>query len=246
MNKILLDNIKINVDDMAVNKFISAASSDIGKEFMYDGLSNQEILDFHPDDKVYQFYNSTINVYAESLKLIRTNIGYTLNVYHYSEKEFNFGSASPLMTGKIEQILKDKNVRIRAFLYGGRYKKVVVNDDDSESVKSFRDPYKILVAIVEEQPDKKQVEYVPAIVDRVKKGQRYYCLNCQANLVGERTCPNCGQTITYPEETNQSNFAKAANGLEKAGNSMSNFGKNMTLGCTIPILLLILIGAFLL
>lgn len=241
MQKVLLDNVSISVDTKGLNSFISAVSIDIEKDFLYDGLSNQEILDFHPDEKIYQFDESAINVYSDSLDLEKTQTGYCLYSFDYSKNKYLLGETSALMTGRIEQALLNEDIIVRAFISGGRFKKVVLNDDGSDRIKTYRDPYTIKLAIVQEK--EKTIEYVPSIVEQIKQGQTYYCNNCKSKLAGERICPNCGQTIFYPNENGKSNFLKAAEGLEKAGDSLSKTGRDLTLGCTIPILLLIILGA---
>jgi len=247
MTKLLL-KLNLNIDDKHqkyLNELFAQIGSNIENDFLYDGQSNQEILDFYPDSKVYQFNENVLNVYTK-LKLSKIDTGYNLHAIEpISHRDFELGSLSAIMTGKIQQILNTYQTDIKSFLTGGRYKKVIVSEDSSDHIKSYREPYKIQVTIVEKNEEPK-VEYVPEAIQKIKNGQTFYCKNCNGILRGERICPQCGNIIYYPTETNQaSNFERAARGLENTGNSMSAFGKEMTIGCTIPILLIIILGALL-
>lgn len=85
-----------------------------------------------------------------------------------------------------------------------------------------------------------------------QNGEELYCGNCQFKLYGQRYCPNCGTRIKYKGETDDNAYtvstssaldkvASVGNSMQKTGNAMSKTGNGLILGCTIPILLLIII-----
>lgn len=90
-------------------------------------------------------------------------------------------------------------------------------------------------------------------VELAKRGADLNCPHCGQILRGQRYCPQCGMMIKYAGETDQSiqtdlRLAKAmgvSEGLESAGKSMSSFGSSMIWGCTVPIIILILLFLFL-
>ncbi|MEJ1306933.1 hypothetical protein QY895_04045 [Latilactobacillus sakei] len=80
------------------------------------------------------------------------------------------------------------------------------------------------------------------------QGTPLFCPKCNFNLKGERFCPNCNTKIVYPGENSNDSINKMikfGDRMNKVGNSMSNFGTSMTIGCTIPVLIIILIILFL-
>jgi DNA-directed RNA polymerase subunit RPC12/RpoP len=99
------------------------------------------------------------------------------------------------------------------------------------------------------------MEWSPTGQKLAEEGADLFCPKCKYKLKGERNCPNCGTKIVYSGENPDgtlngwmkiSNGAeKFSKGMEKASNATSSFGKSMTIGCTIPILILILILLFL-
>lgn len=86
-------------------------------------------------------------------------------------------------------------------------------------------------------------------------GTPLFCPKCKFKLQGERYCPNCNLKIIYSGENpdgSVNSFESAGDKminfgdkLGKAGKSMSNFGSSMIWGCTIPIIIIVLLFLFL-
>ncbi|MFS7438492.1 hypothetical protein [Carnobacterium maltaromaticum] len=91
-----------------------------------------------------------------------------------------------------------------------------------------------------------------------------YCMECLGEIDGEHICPHCGAEIIYANDLNNqekqinlnsnqvSNFEKVGRSLEsfsdkgmKVADSAQKIGGCMTLGCTIPILIVLAILFFL-
>lgn len=100
------------------------------------------------------------------------------------------------------------------------------------------------------------MEWSPIGQKLVEQGTDLFCPKCKYKLKGERNCPSCGTKIIYAGENpdgtenrmmkladSADRFAKKTNEFSK---SASSFGASMTLGCTIPIIIIILILMFLL
>lgn len=90
----------------------------------------------------------------------------------------------------------------------------------------------------------------------VKQGQKLHCPHCDQKLVGERTCPICGSKVEYPGERDyvlhNSKLYSVGQSMEHFGSSMQNAGDKMqktgnslTWGCTLPILIIIIISLLL-
>lgn len=85
-----------------------------------------------------------------------------------------------------------------------------------------------------------------------QNGTELYCGNCQFKLYGQRYCPNCGAKIKYVGETDDNTYtvstsstldkvASVSNSMQKTGDAMSKAGSGLIFGCTIPVLLIIII-----
>ncbi|MFT9003751.1 MAG: hypothetical protein ABF991_03485 [Liquorilactobacillus hordei] len=209
--------ISINSDDYqdSINSAISMMSSNLEKYELFDGLNNQEILDFHYGETIYQFDCHTLGFhYKTTVKFVNDTESLILITPNFGEH------SDPFTVGKIEgtdvfaikrNLLKKKITDIR--IYGGRYKKVVVKPDGADSVKSYREPYSLKL-VFNNPPE------LPAEHEKVIRNS---------------------QPIENKLMTIGTTMEKVGNSMNNSGKNISNAGCGATLGCTIPIILLIII-----
>lgn len=241
MSKILFETPVYSQDYQSnINQIVSNVGYNLEKYEMYDDLTNQEILDFHPDEKIYQFDRYTLSIHS-NFELKKED-----NVYCIYLDNLLVGKISPIANVQIDNFVSQENINFQLDNYGGRYKKVVIKDDGSDSIKSYREPYSFKLLAVEQD----LVEYSDYAKSLINNGQTFYCNNCGYSLNGERICPNCQTRIFYPGELDNNNLSKVGNSIQSVGGSVQNVGNSMSktgwrliLGCTIPILLLIVLGA---
>ena len=140
----------------------------------FDGMSNSELLDFHFDEKVYQFDTHVLeNGFTCTLKKIddiyhvylQRNIhGYTVTGSNGQVESTHSTLSIPIEIGTVghrsNHLIDDYlngNYKCVPLLYGGRYKKVIINEDGSDHVKSFREPYSIKVAFYKKKESEQEI-----------------------------------------------------------------------------------------
>lgn len=136
--------LKINTENNTdqLNSLIAELQNWLEPDELFDGLSNQDILNFHYDEKVYQF-NSPISDY--DLKINFNNKGHVLATFR-NGKNFELGTIDP------SKLIYKDTVVPRLVIRGGRYKAVAVNKDGSDHIKSFREPYKLFIDFYDKIP----------------------------------------------------------------------------------------------
>lgn len=245
MKKLLQFNIKdTEKHKIDINKLIKEVVEYNGKDFLFDGLSNSEIKEEYYDEKIYQLDKYQINTISD-IKLSKQDDHYSIVIsIEGIENFFTIGSVPQSLTLKIDNLLEGSDIKCEIVMMGGKYKKVIVNDDGSEVVKSFREPILFSLSIYERPAiptGYSQIGYE----DINEKHIDYFCPNCKEKLSGERNCLTCGLEIFYPGEkhpkTTSEKIIETSNKISIAGDSVQSFGNSMILGCTIPIIIIILI-----
>lgn len=242
----------INTKESQISEWIGLLSEDKAEtEQIYDGLNNSEIIDTNFGNKVWQ-----LNKFAALDQPILVDI--EGKVYAEIRQTKYFLGKIPAEKAKtFSTLCSNDKVKMWVSIHGGTYKQTSTRSDDSITVKTYRDP--VLLKLVAEDRQSanststaRDGEWSEVGKKMYANKRKPYCLNCKHELKGERFCPNCGAKIIYPGEhqdgTPVSSWEKIANGADKfasstdkAGKSLSNFGCAMTLGCTIPIIIMILL-----
>ncbi|WP_040536792.1 hypothetical protein [Schleiferilactobacillus shenzhenensis] len=134
----------VGVTDEAINQLIADEAPNIDKEDNYGGLSNNDIIDLHPGQKIWQFqpYQLRINAKTE-LKLNGSAYGIFMNGIHIGD--ISDADASRFSA----EYQSKKSPRLVVDVFGGRYKQSVEAADGSETVKRFKTPYQVRVGIGE-------------------------------------------------------------------------------------------------
>lgn len=135
----------INTEDHTdqINKFVSELQNWFEKSELYNGLSNSDILDFHYDEKIYQFGNGYIMPYDVNVIAKEKGNHFNIILKFRNDNEYFVGTIP-----KDESFIKnyfDKNKEPYVRILGGRYKQVVIQQDGSDHVKSFREPYTLKI-----------------------------------------------------------------------------------------------------
>ncbi|WP_338217900.1 zinc ribbon domain-containing protein [Lacticaseibacillus salsurivasis] len=218
----------------------------------YDGLSNNDILETAYGEKVWQ-----LSKYAGMDASLAISMDGKVSSQLTGHPRFILGTITEQEAGALRPLVHDSEVQLSVKIGGGTYKQAVESDDGSLSVKTFREPLALSITVSDVSANNtdavvpaQDVEWSAVGQKMYADGQKPYCTTCKQPLKGERICPNCGIRIIYPGEnpdgTPKSGFEKTVNGalkvshgLEKAGDGLSKFGCAATLGCTIPIIILL-------
>lgn len=124
----------------------------------FGGMNNTELLNFHFNEKIYQFdthvlekeFICTLQYCDDCYQVFLQRVipGYTITGEH-SEQHPTTLSDSILVgvtNSRSNTLIKkylDENYNCIPLLYGGRYKKVIISEDGSDHVKSFREPFRL-------------------------------------------------------------------------------------------------------
>ncbi|MFT9005526.1 MAG: hypothetical protein ABF991_12600 [Liquorilactobacillus hordei] len=230
-----------------ISKLITEVIEYYGKEFLFNGLSNPEIKDEYYDEKIYQLDKYQINTISD-IKLSKQDDYYNIILsIKGSEKEFIVGSVPLALTFKIDKFLETSDIKCEILMTGGKYKKVIVNDDGAENVKTFREPILFRLSIYERPIIPEGYSQI-GFEDIYDKNIDYFCPKCKTKLSGERNCLNCGLKIFYPGEqrskTTSEKIIETSDKISNVGETVTKSGNSMIWGCTIPIIIIILILLF--
>lgn len=249
MKKLLQFDIKdTEKHKIDINKLIAAVVEYNGKDFLFDGLNNSEIKEEYYDEKIYQLDKYQINTISD-IKLSKQDDHYNIVLsIEGAENIFIIGSVPPALTFKIDEFLEISDIKCEIVMTGGKYKKVIVDDDGSELVKNFREPILFRLSIYERPTIPEGYSQV-GFEDINQKKSDYFCPKCKTKLSGEKNCLNCGLAIFYPGEqhpkTTSEKLIETSDKISSAGKEVSSFGNSMILGCTIPIIIIVLLLLFL-
>ncbi|QYC98878.1 hypothetical protein HZF13_05405 [Lactiplantibacillus plantarum] len=214
----------------------------------YGGLSDDQIINRYDDgsSKIYELDE-------EVLKPIRfKRMGEEFLITYdsqYTDDSINIGRIKEASTNTLlKQMRASSNPLLVLIIRGGRYKHIIHDVNNTPVVSMGEDPYQIEIRSVgvSNAAYTGQNDYSPTGFELAKSGQLIRCENCSHILKGERFCRYCEIQIKYPGEVDGlDRLSQASRSMQKAGDSMSKAGHSMTLGCTIPILLVIIIGILL-
>ncbi len=242
----------LNTEESQVSEWMNLLSEDaVDAGQAYDGLSNSEIIDTSFENKVWQ-----LSKFAALNQPVSVDIKGKVYVEIRQTKYF----VGKIPSEKIKTFLAlhpNDKVKLWVSIYGGTYKQTSTRSDGSITVKTYRDPVALKLIAEDQQPAKTLNNNTGEEWSEVGKKmyaakRKPYCLNCKQQLKGERFCPNCGAKIIYPGEhqdgTPINSWEKVAIGadkfsrsVDKTGKFFSDFGCAMTLGCTIPIIIIIIL-----
>lgn len=142
MYKVTTDN-----HEDTVKNFIVELQNWVEREDLYGGLTNQDILEYHYDEEVYQFGQSPLSSYDVKTLITYKNNHYQVTLQFRNGKTFNIGTITD--DGQLNEHLSKSNCEPRIFILGGRYKRVVVDKEGSDHIKSFRKPYEFQIKFME-------------------------------------------------------------------------------------------------
>lgn len=159
----------------------------------FGGMNNTELLNFHFNEKIYQFDTHVLeNEFVCTLQyrddcyqvfLQRIIPGYTITGEHPEQHPTTL--SDPILVGvtnsRSNSLIKkylEENYTCIPLLYGGRYKKVIVGKDGDDHVKSFREPFRLALEFKkprnEPAPKLQQQTTPPIQVDKNNTG----CMGC--------------------------------------------------------------------
>ncbi|MBB1069225.1 hypothetical protein H5S40_03530 [Limosilactobacillus sp. RRLNB_1_1] len=197
--------------DNQIKEFIAELQNWFEKSDLYDELSNQDILEYHYDDKVYQFGSSPLSSYDVNTIISNTDGTYRIILRFRNGKSFDIGTIED--DSKLNEHLEDSTCEPRLYVRGGRYKKVVVDKDGTDHIKSFREPYKFQIEFLK-KVESNDVNYIDSTTaQQMLEQNKWY----QASQKAE----------------------KFGNTMESAGNSIAGCGCLLILLVTIPVILLL-------
>jgi hypothetical protein len=216
----------------------------------YDGLGNSEIIDTAFENKIWQ-----LSKFAALNQPVSVDIDGKVYAEIRQTKYF-IGKIPNDKVKTFSALYLNDKVELWVSIHGGTYKQTSTRSDGSITVKTYRDPVTLKLIAEDQQPAKtlnnNSGEEWSEVGKKMYAAKRKpYCLNCKHQLKGERFCPNCGAKIIYPGEHQNgmpiNSWEKVANGadkflqsVDKTGKFFSDFGCAMTLGCTIPIIIIII------
>lgn len=194
-----------------VKSFISELQNWFDKGDLYDGLSNQDILEYHYDERIYQFGNYPLDSYDIKTIISNSNGKYRVYLHFRNDKSFNIGTING--NENLNDYLNNECYEPRIYIRGGRYKKVVINEDGADRIKSFREPYIFQIGFLKKKKPK-DINYINDTTNQQVLGN------------------NKWQQISQKTE-------KIGNSMQSAGNNMAGCGCLIILLVTIPVIILL-------
>lgn len=199
--------------DNQIKEFISELREWFDKDELYDGLSNQDILEYHYDEKVYQFGTHPLDSYNIKTSISNTDGHYRVYLSFRNGKGFNIGTIKD--DGKFINCLNDDNYEPRIYVLGGRYKKVIIDKDGADHIKSFREPYTFQIDFLKNEKPKDVTYTNDTTAQQMLEQNKWYQASQKAEKIG--------------------------NTMQSAGDSMAGCGCLITLLVTIPVIIIIIL-----
>ncbi|KRK39987.1 hypothetical protein [Loigolactobacillus bifermentans] len=241
--KKLLDNVSIAPIESDFSDIISKLRAADEFPIQFSGLNDQAILEKYN-------HGETFHEISEVLRPVEIKqIGSELLVSYFSNlanKTINLGRIESKNTEYVNEASYKSECPEYAVVITGGKKKYVGIIDHVEKVLTDAEDYKMKLVVFDSSVKGRENTSLRSSLglELRHQGRKIVCPYCNNILKGERYCRYCNNgPIKYPgEKDNLDRLQNVADGLVKSGEAMSKTGHSMTMGCTIPILLIIIIA----